>query len=174
MLYIKSHTPCIDVWPIDFLYLENSNFFDNTCLFMLQLACVLHMVPIWKKRCTLRVFLCSEQPDASDKEKKLTSLLHQLRIKAKIHIIQWTHVTRILSERSTVANESTMNRYLHAVNRMIKEQSVYTVTTFLYLPLPPDRMSCADRYLKQLDIISADLSPTVFVHGLFPVTSTTL
>ena len=174
MLYIKSHSPCIDVWPIDFLCPEMSNFFDNTCLFMLQLACVLHMVPAWKKRCTLRVMLCSEQEDYSVKEAKLRSLLQQLRIKAKIHIVQWGHVSRILSEHTTQANESTMDLYLRAVNRMIAEQSMYTVASFLYLHVPPDTSACAGRYINQLDVLSADLAATIFVHGLFPVTSTTL
>ena len=171
MLYIKSHVPCIDVWPIDFLH--GTEFFDNTCLFMLQLACVLHMVPAWKKRCVLRVFLCTQNSDATTKERKLQSLLRQLRIKAKIIIVQWDHVTRAYGP-STHEGESTMMRYLQAVNRMIAEQSVYTVASFLYLPIPPDNDACVERYLEQLNVLSADLCPTVFVHGLFPVTSTTL
>lgn len=76
----------IDVWPINFFRLNTMNFFDNTCLFMLQLACILTMQNGWKQNTELRVFLCvkTSSENTSLKEQKLSVFLRQLRMHAKI------------------------------------------------------------------------------------------
>lgn len=84
---LKSHSKsCIDVWPVNFFRLGTLSFFDNTCLFMLQLACILTMQHGWKQHTELRVFLCvkSSTENTSLKEQKLSLFLRQLRIQAKI------------------------------------------------------------------------------------------
>lgn len=83
----------VDVWPVNFFRPDTASFFDNTCLFMLQLACILTMQNIWKSNTELRVFLCvkSVTDNSSVKEKKLSSFLKQLRIQAKIVVCFLLH-----------------------------------------------------------------------------------
>lgn len=60
------------------------------------------------------------------------------------------------------------------MNELILQQTSQTVATFIYLPAPPGDDNSAATYLKRLEIISDNLTPTVFVHGVNIVTSTTL
>lgn len=53
----SNHILYIDVWPINVFDPTNNNPFDVVSLFMLQLACIINMLPKWKKL-ELRVFLC--------------------------------------------------------------------------------------------------------------------
>lgn len=53
----SNHILYIDVWPINVFDPTNNNPFDVVSLFMLQLACIINMLPKWKKL-QLRVFLC--------------------------------------------------------------------------------------------------------------------
>lgn len=53
----SNHIIYIDVWPINVFDPTNNNPFDVVSLFMLQLACIINMLPKWKSL-QLRVFLC--------------------------------------------------------------------------------------------------------------------
>lgn len=53
----SNHIRYIDVWPLNVFDPTNNNPFDVVSLFMLQLACIINMLPKWKKL-ELRVFLC--------------------------------------------------------------------------------------------------------------------
>lgn len=53
----SNHILYIDVWPINVFDPTNNNPYDVVSLFMLQLACIINMLPKWKKL-QLRVFLC--------------------------------------------------------------------------------------------------------------------
>ena len=64
--------------------------------------------------------------------------------------------------------------YFVDLNAMICEQSSSSSVVYMYLPLPPSSQSLADDYLEQLTQLTDNLPPTVLVHGLNPVTSTTL
>jgi potassium/chloride transporter 9 len=177
----------IDVWPVNFFRPETASYFDNTCLFLLQLATVINMVPGWKSKTCLRVFLFvnNNTENSTVKEQKLETYLRQLRIMAKIQIISWESISQELLGRdmfdiSVNYPESRMqeykemgNEFVKAVNEKIKSFSTRTALTFLYLPLPPSGGG-EEVYLRQLDELSDSLPPTVFVHGLHPVTSTTL
>ena len=60
------------------------------------------------------------------------------------------------------------------VNAMIRQESSNTSVVFAYLPLPPSSSRLSEDYLDQLSLLTDNLPPTCLVHGLSPVTSTTL
>lgn len=60
----SSHIKYIDVWPINVFDPKNEDPFDVVSLFMMQLSCIINMLPAWK-RLHLRVFLC-ESDNPSD------------------------------------------------------------------------------------------------------------
>lgn len=61
-----------------------------------------------------------------------------------------------------------------SANEIIANNSANTAVTFIYLPTPSKEEEAAGAYLTMLDLISKDLPPTMFVHGVSTVTSTTL
>ena len=56
----NSNIKYIDVWPINLFEPTNNDPFDVVSLFMLQLGCIINMLPIWKNL-HLRVFLCETE-----------------------------------------------------------------------------------------------------------------
>lgn len=184
-------TMYIDVWPINFFQPESANRFDNTCLFVLQLACVLHMVPAWKRKTKLRVFACLEEQreERARKEKRLAEFLKILRIRGEIKIVGWEHILRSLHQSLGQPNlememlasgvhetgEPLPDEYLMKINAMIKDHCQETAVVFLYLPKAPrNENNQQETYLRKLQLMSHELPPTVLVHGLQPVTSTAL
>uniref|UniRef100_A0A4W3IPB6 Solute carrier family 12 member 9 n=1 Tax=Callorhinchus milii TaxID=7868 RepID=A0A4W3IPB6_CALMI len=178
----------IDVWPLNLLSPDSTNYVDICSLFLLQMACVLTMVTSWKGA-RLRIFLCIESGDDRwlRKEEKLRELLDKLRIKATIKIVSWDQVVslhwqkRLTREEQEVAfgnaNHQAMlisDEYLQAVNHLVLDQTFHTAVRFLYLPRPPVDTAQHQRYLEQLDILTKDLGPTLLIHGLTPVTCTDL
>lgn len=176
----------IDVWPVNFFRPETSSYFDNTCLFLLQMACIINMVPGWKSKTCLRVFLFvnAQTENTLQKEQKLEGFLRQLRILAKIQIVSWDSISLTMppefdmsinyaESRMQEFNE-TSEEFLSAVNQLIISYSSRTQVTFLYLPRPPYKLEMHKTYLKQIQGLTEGLPPTVLVHGLHPVTSTTL
>ncbi|XP_074655836.1 solute carrier family 12 member 9-like isoform X2 [Tubulanus polymorphus] len=173
----------IDAWPVNFFRPDSVTYFDTSCLFLLQLSCILHMVRGWKAHTVLRVFLCvdAREDDVLAIERKLDQLLRQLRIIAEVKIITWERVTAILDHEVTDGDDDRDDDfdfpedYVAGMNQIIREQSSEnTAVTFCYLPAPPRRKNNYQRYLNQIDKLTAGLPPTVLVHGLHPVTSTTL
>lgn len=176
----------IDVWPINFFRPETASYFDNTCLFILQLATVINMVPGWKSKTCLRVFMFANSTENSTmKKQKLQRYLLELRIPAEIQIVSWESLPLEIVKRefdeSVNYPESRMQEYnevsdefLTAVNTMIMSYSSRTVLSFFYLPRPPHDTKLHQKYLSQLDGLTVELPPSIFVHGLHPVTSTTL
>ncbi|XP_046388301.1 solute carrier family 12 member 9 isoform X2 [Ischnura elegans] len=208
----------IDVWPINFFHPDSVDF-DTTSLFMLQLACIINMVPGWKSL-RLRVLLCEQSiPRQSSSnqegetepaqaqpggEKQLRKLLQMLRIAADIETVaEWGVVEALLprkpgamvgesewmgwmnEENPALADE--MEKYLGIVNGMLRRASDETVLSFVYLPPPPPPRplqayeggesapnNLHTRYLSALRMMTEGLPPTVLVHGVSLVTSTTL
>ncbi|XP_055863932.1 solute carrier family 12 member 9-like isoform X2 [Biomphalaria glabrata] len=186
----------IDVWPVNFFRPDTASYFDNSCLFMLQLACILTMQSGWKKHTQLRVFLCvnSLSENTGIKEKKLSTFLRQLRIQAKIVIVSFEHLLSHLtadgdhySAAAAPQSEGELDdvkmhefaqvpqAYLEGVNSLLQANLNQSAVTFMYLPRPPSSgQNTYTAYLEQLSAISSWSHPTVFVHGLHPVTSTAL
>ena len=176
----------VDIWPVNFFEPETAKYVDSTCLFMLQLACILHRVPGWKSKTRLRVFLCvNGQQEDTVKERKLSQLLKQLRIPGQIQLVSWEHLTAMVPGSSTDSGSDFVGHpravrydlpvdYLQGVNDLVLRECRNTAVLFCYLPITPVDTNCHASYLTDLEILTRGLPPTVLVHGIHPVTSTIL
>ncbi|XP_076086381.1 solute carrier family 12 member 9-like isoform X1 [Mytilus galloprovincialis] len=181
-IILKSTTEYyIDVWPLNLFRPYTASIFDDTCLFMLQLACILDMVPGWKSKTYLRVMLCTNNEGVAGKnvETKLDKVLKTFRIPAKIQPISLDlgESYKDLSEdedHQMTLYKSIPEHIVQKINTRIKECSKKTAVTFMYLPRPPQDTTGQLEYLLSLTALTNDLPPTVLVHGLNPVISTTL
>jgi potassium/chloride transporter 9 len=183
---------------------ESCTRYDSTCMLMLQLACILNMVSVWR-RAVVRVFLCTDSLDEvenSRRKTRLDSLLNQLRIHAMTCVVPLENVKNLLNRQPISDNEiirlgqagtnaevlSVSDTYFKSVNQLIRQFSEHASLCFLYLPSPPSSGSMESytvsedltfndmnhRYMKALDLISDALPPTLFVNGVSCVTSTNL
>uniref|UniRef100_A0A4W5KYI6 Solute carrier family 12 member 9 n=1 Tax=Hucho hucho TaxID=62062 RepID=A0A4W5KYI6_9TELE len=160
----------VDVWPVNLLRPDSSSYVDTCSLFLLQLACVLNMVRAWR-HARLRLFLCVEEGRSlRGSEEKLGQLLKELRIKANVYTVPWDQQVAFPSNATRLSDE-----YLSAVNRLILEQArPPPAVRFLYLPRPPADTRRYTAYLRQLDLLTKDLGPTLLIHGVTPVLTTDL
>ena len=160
--YSNKKSMYMDVWPINLFDRHSADEFDTSSLFQLQLACILHMVAVWKEL-ELRVFLLAspENEDATrERQLRLRRQLKQLRIKARIVVASsGNHVQQPLNSLQ--------------INQLLLQNSINTAVVFLYLPLPSPHRS-DEEYLSALSAVSDSLPPVLFVHGISPVTSTNL
>ncbi|KAK6009556.1 hypothetical protein OSTOST_25506 [Ostertagia ostertagi] len=118
---------------------------DNSSLFLLQLACILSMSSRWRSHARLRVFICvNSLQDMHRRDRQLKQMLDTLRIKAESIVVPWDHVVchfpqqngpAITTQRPTVELPAS---YLTAFNDMIKRYSEEAAITLLNLPLTPD------------------------------------
>ncbi|KAH8413316.1 hypothetical protein KR009_009989 [Drosophila setifemur] len=131
---------------------------------------------------------------------KLEQSLKELRIAADIIEIQewsrdteFSHQARTLRQFTAQADnalveedddvgEETMNRslfYMQRANEIIRERSDQTALSFIYLAAPP-KLSMPDftqrsaSYMELLTELTVELPPTILVHGVSTVTSTSL
>ncbi|CAG9570365.1 unnamed protein product [Danaus chrysippus] len=190
----SSSSRSIDVWLVEPLRPSREEPFSVRALFALQLAAVVRSARGWT-RLGLRVHIItgvsttgplSSSPDQLSPGRPVTERLEQLlkmlRINATIHPVpEWpslegSHRWADLDD-DQVYQRVPMN-YLQKVNSIIKARSSEAVVTFIQLPPPPPSVNrdddiCND-YLKTLDELTKDLSPTILVRGLKSVTSTSL
>ncbi|KAL5241202.1 hypothetical protein ACI65C_008612 [Semiaphis heraclei] len=159
----------IDVWPVNFFGPSMNDAYDTSSLFMLQLSCIIKMIAVYKKH-ILRVHLLNTI-DIQSQRVQLKQLLSTLRIKASIHeVTEWSQI-----DLTTL--DSDINTYISRVNKLIKNQCAETAICFVYLPMPKElRGSDLQNvsYLNSLTDLTNNLPPTVLVHGVSSVTSTTL
>jgi solute carrier family 12 (potassium/chloride transporters), member 9 len=105
----SNHIKYIDLWPLNIFDPSNENPFDTVSQFMMQLACIINMLPVWKNL-QLRVFLCEtgdneQQPFERSAEVRLNQLLNQLRISAVIHQIpEWKNSSETPRNRTLLRN----------------------------------------------------------------------
>ncbi|KAH8273657.1 hypothetical protein KR018_007290 [Drosophila ironensis] len=128
---------------------------------------------------------------------KLQQSLKELRITADIVEIQeWSRDTEFSWRASTLRqftaqadnmlleddDGESFNRslfYMQRANQIIRERSDQTALSFIYLAAPP-KLSTPDfaqrsaSYMELLTELTAELPPTILVHGVNTVTSTTL
>ncbi|XP_017094491.1 solute carrier family 12 member 9 [Drosophila bipectinata] len=130
-------------------------------------------------------------------KQKLEQSLKELRISAHIVEIQeWSQDTdfsrraRTLRQYTAQADnvmledddEESLNRsllYMQRANQIIRERSDQTALSFIYLAAPPklatpDFAQRSASYMELLTELTAELPPTILVHGVSTVTSTTL
>uniref|UniRef100_A0A668A5P0 Solute carrier family 12 member 9 n=1 Tax=Myripristis murdjan TaxID=586833 RepID=A0A668A5P0_9TELE len=173
----------VDVWPVNLMRPDSCSYVDTCSLFLLQLACILNMVRAWRKA-RLRLFLCIEQGRSlRGTEEKLGQLLKELRIKANVYAVPWDEQVALHWQRQGESGRKSFpsnatrlsDEYLSAVNRLILEQTrPPPAVRFLYLPRPPADTRRYTTYLRQLDLLTQDLGPTLLIHGVTPVITTDL
>ncbi|GFY36515.1 solute carrier family 12 member 9 [Trichonephila clavipes] len=142
----------------------------------MQLACILNMVAGWKNNTIIRVFMCSSahSENSSLHQQQWENMLKLLRVNASISIILWDHVTSLLDNIEESEKTEINIGYISGVNAMVKQQSLQSSVLIMYLPPPPPTSGDQVKYLKHLDLLTANLPPTLLVHGISPVTSTAL
>ena len=137
-------------------------------------------------------------------QQHLDELLSQLRINAQTRMIAWENVTSLLNnptattttsegaatipveqQATTTTTTTTVaastnsfvdvsDVYIRGVNELIRQQCDSTSCLYLYLPRPPRDKVLSHRYIRVLDLLSNDLPPIMFVHGVSSVTCTQL
>jgi len=169
----------LDVWPVNFFSHQETDVSDNTALFLFQLACIVNMVPKWKTT-KLRVFMCVRAVDnnVASKEEALQRLLELLRIPAETYVLVWDHLASMLEDTDDQANVDDLSNvsddYLKEANEFIRAKCGETAVSFIYLPRPPTDPSHHNTYLRCLDSLTIGLPPTLLIHGVSPVMTTTL
>uniref|UniRef100_H2Y8I7 Solute carrier family 12 member 9 n=1 Tax=Ciona savignyi TaxID=51511 RepID=H2Y8I7_CIOSA len=177
----------IDVWPVNFLShfrgRSSTSYFDTTCVFLMQMACILNMTPFWKNRTKLRIFLFTEtNQELGDEELVVRGCRGDVIAICKlIKYFCYRHkcLSQVCKMQGFITN---MNKeaffpaicIIKKMNSLIRSQHQSTAVTFLYLPTPPTSTDQCEDYLDMLTQISDGLGPTLFVHGLSHVISTTL
>ncbi|KAI3409896.1 hypothetical protein GPALN_006270 [Globodera pallida] len=153
---------------------------DNSSLFVLQLACILSMSSKWRSA-TLRVHICvNSLQDMHHQEQQLKGMLEQLRIKAKSVMVPWDHVVQHIDKTMATRVGRTSDitdyaeKFVRAVNETIQRNSSGAAVCFLNLPPPPPDGTKAEQYLAKLRLLTDSLPPTLLVHGLASVISTAL
>lgn len=92
---------------------------------------------------------------------------------------QFTHHADNDIKPLTDENINRSKLYMQSVNNVIKDRSDKTAVTFMYLTAPPkinspDWEQRSAHYLDLITELTSDLPPTILVHGINAVTSTTL
>ena len=66
------------------------------------------------------------------------------------------------------------DNYLEEANDFIQGKCTQTAVSFIYLPKPPRCPGDHPRYLANLEALTRGLPPSILIHGVSPVISTTL
>lgn len=194
----------VDVWPVNLLRPDSSTYVDTCSLFLLQLACILNMVRAWRRARLRLFLCVEEGRSLRGTEEKLGQLLKELRIQATVYTVPWDSQVALHWQRQGLAGKRPRNAgqeppeqeqeeeeeyvnsfpnnalrlsddYLLSVNQLILEQPCPPpAVRFLYLPRPPADTLRYTAYLRQLDLLTLNLGPTLLIHGVTPVITTDL
>lgn len=91
----------------------------------------------------------------------------------KNYSARWEHSLSICNKQSFLM-QSIQSIVFFSFNNLIINQTSETAVTFIYLPPPPLDDNDIASYYNSLEVLSRNLPPTIYVHGVSPVTSTTL
>ncbi|KAL9981220.1 hypothetical protein ACROYT_G009894 [Oculina patagonica] len=169
----------IDVWPMNTTMVGEGLVlgpYDFTFLLILQLSCVLHMVPFWETRSKLRVMQIvdtdSEDDYHSTQHVTLTRLLKELRIPAEVRMIHMTH--EVLSQTRNADGLAPATNWYRTVNQLIKVHSADAFVVFTGLPHPPHEENMAQQFIQDITVLSDNLPPVMMVYGKSLVVNTSL
>lgn len=95
-------------------------------------------------------------------------------ISVEQHSIPPPTTTTTTAAASTNSFVDVNDTYVRGVNELIRQQCDNTTCLYLYLPRPPRDKTLSQRYIRVLDLLSNDLPPVMFVHGVSSVTCTQL
>lgn len=163
----------LDIWPVNFFHPSDSP--DNCTYLIMQLACILHMVPKWKNNTSIRLLVCCGHDEKEKTYARWKKQLNDLRIEADIILV----IYDLNSENNiaalgdiTDAKWSNLSaHYVESTNRMLLDWSVQTLVSFLYLPSVPRSQEAHKPYLDMLEKLTAGMPPTLLVHGTNEVVS---
>ncbi|KAM7443073.1 hypothetical protein ABFA07_008158 [Porites harrisoni] len=169
----------IDVWPMNTSMVEEGLVlgpYDFTFLLILQLSCILHMVPFWESRTKLRVMQIVETDGNDDQhqtlQKTLARLLAELRIPAEVRMIHLTE--EALSQTRNADGLAPATNWYRTVNQLIKLHSSEAFVVLTGLPHPPNEENMAHQYIQNISVLSDNLPPVMMVYGTSSVVSTSL
>uniref|UniRef100_H2Y8I6 Solute carrier family 12 member 9 n=1 Tax=Ciona savignyi TaxID=51511 RepID=H2Y8I6_CIOSA len=199
----------IDVWPVNFLShfrgRSSTSYFDTTCVFLMQMACILNMTPFWKNRTKLRIFLFTETNQELGDEELVVRGCRGDVIGCRGDVVGCRgdvvgcrgdvvgcrgdvigcrgdvvgcHGDVVGCHGDVVGCRGDVvgcrGDVVGCRGDVVGCRGDSTAVTFLYLPTPPTSTDQCEDYLDMLTQISDGLGPTLFVHGLSHVISTTL
>lgn len=165
----------IDIWPINFFHPTGSP--DNCANLIMQLACVLHMVPKWKSSTSVRLMVCANHVEQEKLFTQWQKQLGELRIEADLNIIIHDLVSETNSALSSTDDSKWCEidpHYIKSVNRMLVDRSDQTAVSFLYLPIAPKSQDYYEAYMDCLEMLTDSMPPTLLVHGNDQVVSTSI
>jgi len=173
----------IDLWPLR--YTNSADSIEPSVALTLQLGHIINLVDVWSKFHKLR--LCSivfDGGSAHDEEKRLKTLLQVCRIRAEILVVALQESDFYMFDvnakhdlESGMSREHFLADLYHKlsardqkilINNIIKQHSDRTSVIFMTLPKPPleNTMDTSyTKYLEDLDLLSAELPPTMMVHS---------
>lgn len=173
----KESSQCyIDIWPTDFFHPAEGS--DNCANLIMQLACILHMVPKWKSSTSIRLIVCANHLEQEQVYLAWRKRLRELRVEADINMI----IQDLVNETNQPVLSSTEDHkwaqidldYIKSVNRMLVDRSSQTVVSFLYLPSAPKAQEYYNSYMDCLELLTDNMPPTLLVHGNDQVVSTSI
>ncbi|XP_033959722.1 solute carrier family 12 member 9 [Pseudochaenichthys georgianus] len=138
--------PFVDVWPLNLLQPDSRAYVDICSLFLLQLACVLQETRAWK-HARLRLFLCVEAGCSlkKEEEKKLRSMLKELRISARVQMVAWDQVVELHWQRR--GGKVRGNLAESALNVEMKERQEEVEKEDVFQIFPNNAAQMTDEYI---------------------------
>ncbi|XP_068681220.1 solute carrier family 12 member 9-like isoform X2 [Montipora foliosa] len=169
----------IDVWPMNATEVGEGLIlgpYDFTFLLILQLSCILRMVPFWESRTRLRVMQIVETDDENQYHQihrtTLARLLEELRIPAEVRMVHMTH--EALSQTRNADGLAPATNWYRIVNQLIKLHSADASVIFTGLPHPPSEENMTQLFIQDITVLSDNLPPVMMVYGKSHVVWTSL